>query len=136
MPLKGVERRSSRSVGSDARPRPAPGGQALGQEVGQAGFSDWRHTDAWTFLDSCDTPTTYAIHAVDESGIAAVIGDFTHCPPRLRRRVSAIRVSRRESGLYGGFPWARGRLTTRLGLFAAGQVGRLSSRTTSGAAHR
>ena len=95
MPLKGLECHSSKLVDSDACPRPTPGGQALGQEVGQAGFSDWRHTDAWTFLDSCDTPTTYAIHAVDESGIAAVIGDFTHCPPRLRRRVSAICVSRR-----------------------------------------
>jgi hypothetical protein len=29
------------------------GGQSLGKAVGQAGFRDWTHTDAWTFLDSC-----------------------------------------------------------------------------------
>lgn len=59
------------------------GGQATSvghtTSAGNDGFTDWRHTDAWSFIDSCDTPTTYAIHAVDESGIAAVLGDFTHC---------------------------------------------------------
>ena len=62
----------------DSGERIGAGGQALGPTIGQGAYSDWRHTDAWTFIDSCDTPTTYAIHAVDESGIAAVLADFTH----------------------------------------------------------
>ena len=53
------------------------GGSSLGAAHGQ--HTDWTHTDAWTFVDQCDTPTTYAIHALDSEGIAAVIGDFTHC---------------------------------------------------------
>ena len=53
------------------------GGSSMGEAHGQ--HNTWRHTDAWTFVDQCDTPTTYAIHALDSEGIAAVIGDFTHC---------------------------------------------------------
>ena len=57
--------------------RVGAGGNSMGAAHNQ--HTDWRHTDAWTFVDSCDTPTTYAIHALDSEGIAAVIGDFTHC---------------------------------------------------------
>ena len=53
------------------------GGNSMGAAHNQ--HNDWTHTDAWTFVDSCDTPTTYAIHALDSEGIAAIIGDFTHC---------------------------------------------------------
>ena len=37
------------------------GGSSLGAAHGQ--HTDWTHTDAWTFVDSCDTPTVSA-HAI------------------------------------------------------------------------
>ena len=38
-----------------------------------------RQTDAWSFRDSCQTPTSYAIEAVDSEGVAAVLAEINHC---------------------------------------------------------
>jgi hypothetical protein len=39
----------------------------------------WMRTDAWAFHDSCQTPTAFAVEAVDSEGVAAVIAEVSHC---------------------------------------------------------
>ena len=39
----------------------------------------WKRTDTYSFTAPCETPTTYAIEAVDSEGVAAVIANFVHC---------------------------------------------------------
>eukprot|EP01048_Picozoa_sp_COSAG05_P023669 COSAG05_NODE_5222_length_1232_cov_1.182701_2_plen_278_part_01 len=39
----------------------------------------WQNTDRWHFYASCDTPTAFAIEAVDSEGVASVMAQITHC---------------------------------------------------------
>lgn len=59
--------------------RIAAGGAALPANDPMYERDGWRRTDTWAFRDSCQTPTAYAIEAVDSEGVAAVIAEADHC---------------------------------------------------------
>jgi hypothetical protein len=55
------------------------GGAALPKTAKGYDKDGWKHTDTWNFYDSCDTPTAFAIEAVDSEGVAAVMAEIEHC---------------------------------------------------------
>ena len=55
------------------------GGASQGKALGQSSYNQWWSTNSYEFIASCKIPTTFAIHAVDSGGIAAVIASFQHC---------------------------------------------------------
>ena len=59
--------------------RVGAGGAALPADDPMYERDGWLRTDTWAFRDSCQTPTAYAIEAVDSEGIAAVLAEATHC---------------------------------------------------------
>ena len=48
------------------------GGAGLPATDGSHDRDGWVRTDTWSFRDSCQTPTTYAIEGVDSEGVAAL----------------------------------------------------------------
>ena len=59
--------------------RVGAGGAALAADDPMYEQDGWRRTDTWAFRDPCQTPTAYAIEAVDSEGVAAVIAEVSHC---------------------------------------------------------
>ena len=55
------------------------GGAALPADDPMYERDGWLRTDTWAFRDNCQTPTAYAIEAVDSEGVAAVLAEATHC---------------------------------------------------------
>ena len=55
------------------------GGAALPADDPMYEQDGWRRTDTWAFRDSCQTPTAYAIEAVDSEGVAAMLAEVSHC---------------------------------------------------------
>ena len=55
------------------------GGAGLPATDGAHDRDGWVRTDAWSFRDSCQTPTAYAIEGVDSEGVAALLMEASHC---------------------------------------------------------
>ena len=50
-----------------------------GKRLGEGTQRQKRLTETFNFRSSCSTPTVFAVNGVDKGGLAAIIGDITHC---------------------------------------------------------
>ena len=55
------------------------GGAALSPDDDRYDADGWVRTDRWGYTRPCNTPTSYAIEAVDSEGVAALLAEITHC---------------------------------------------------------
>ena len=59
--------------------RVGAGGAALPADDDMYEPDGWKRTDRWGYSRPCNTPTSYAIEAVDSEGVAALLAEITHC---------------------------------------------------------
>ena len=78
--------------------RIAAGGAALPATDPMWEADGWVRTDAYTFRDTCQTPTTFAVEAVDAGGVAALLVEIDHCK---------LQASRGSHSDRSTAPWVR-----------------------------
>lgn len=59
--------------------RVGAGGAALAVDDPKYEADGWVRTDRWGFSRTCNTPTAFAIEAVDSEGVAALLAEIDHC---------------------------------------------------------
>ena len=59
--------------------RVGAGGAALAADDPKYHADGWVRTDRWGFTAPCETPTAFAIEAVDSEGVAAILASTRHC---------------------------------------------------------